>query len=137
MLSPLFSLLDLALRPSPLQIDYSAIMGKVWESMPAEGFVQMASSPRFLGNARIKTQHFIGAGKYVSTGEDEITGFHQMRVAHQKYKDDDLTEVLHKGHAHGKATVRYRMVDGVWKFAGLTPDIRWAEHEYDKIFQED
>ncbi len=109
-------------------------MGKLWESMSAEEFVGLASSPRFLGNARIKTQHFIGACKWVRSGDSEITGFHQMRVAHQKYKDGDLTEVLHKGHAHGKATVRYRRVEGVWKFAGLTPGIRWAEHEYDKIF---
>ncbi|KAK4248224.1 Scytalone dehydratase [Corynascus novoguineensis] len=120
-----------------LYIDYRDVMGMLWEAMPAEEFIGMASNIRFLGNARIKTQHFIGAGKWVLSSDGEITGFHQMRVAHQKYKDAELTEVLHKGHAHGKATVRYRRVDGVWKFAGLTPDIRWAEHEYDKIFQED
>jgi len=112
-------------------------MGKTWEAMPAAEFVGMASSPKFLGNARIKTQHLIGAGRYVRTGEDEMTGFHQMRVAHQKYKDDGLTEVLCKGHAHGKATVRYRRVGGLWKFAGLTPEIRWAEGEYDLIFREE
>jgi len=120
-----------------LQIDYRDVMGMLWETMPAEEFIGMASNIRFLGNTRIKTQHFIGAGKWVLSSDGEITGYHQMRVAHQKYKDAELTEVLHKGHAHGKATVRYRKVDGVWKFAGLTPDIRWAEHEYDKIFQED
>lgn len=69
--------------------------------------------------------------------DSEITGLHQMRVAHQKYKDEEQTEVLLKGHAHGKATIRYRLVDGTWKFAGLTPDIRWAEHDYDKVFKED
>ena len=111
-------------------------MGQLWESMPAEQFVAMASNEKFLGNRRIKTQHFIGAGKWVHTGEGEITGYHQMRVAHQKYKDDKLTAVLCSGHAHGKATVQYRKVGGVWKFAGLGPDIRWTENEYDKIFQE-
>lgn len=115
-------------------------MGMIWESMAAAEFVGMASSPKFLGNARIKTQHFIGgAAKWAFSGSsgDEITGMHQMRVAHQKYKDDELTEVLRKGHAHGKATVQYRRVEGVWKFAGLTPDIRWSEHEYDLIFRDD
>lgn len=117
------------------QIDYRQVMGQTWEAMPAQDFVGMASNARFLGNARIKTQHFIGASKYLKTGNDEITGYHQMRVAHQKYKDDELSEVLYQGHAHGKATIQYRRVDGAWKFAGLTPDIRWAEHDYDKIFQ--
>lgn len=117
------------------QIDYRQVMGQTWEAMPAKDFVGMASNARFLGNARIKTQHFIGASKYLKTGNDEITGYHQMRVAHQKYKDDELSEVLYQGHAHGKATIQYRRVDGAWKFAGLTPDIRWAEHDYDKIFQ--
>lgn len=110
-------------------------MGKIWESMPAEQFLSMASSDKFLGNPRIKTQHFIGASRYVCNNNSAITGYHQMYVAHQKYRDDELVQVLHQGHAHGKATIQYRKVDGVWKFAGLTPDIRWSEHEYDKIFQ--
>jgi scytalone dehydratase len=111
-------------------------MDKMWESLPAAEFVGMVSSSHFLGNRRIKTQHGIGATKWTSTGPDTITGHHQMRVAHQKYKDDDLTEVQYQGHAYGKATIWYRRVDGVWKFAGLEPDIRWSEHDYDKIFQE-
>ena len=110
-------------------------MGKMWDAMPADGFVQLASNSHFLGNQRIKTQHFIGASRWASTGNGEITGLHQMRVAHQKYEDDDLKNVLYQGHAHGKATVRYKKVDDTWKFAGLTPDIRWSEFDYDKIFQ--
>lgn len=111
-------------------------MGQLWESLPAADFVALASSPGFLGNARIKTQHFIGAGRLVQTADGEVTGYHQMRVAHQRYKDDELKEVLYKGHAHGKATIQYRKVDGVWKFAGLAPDIRWGEHDVDKIFHD-
>lgn len=109
-------------------------MGKMWESLPAEEFVALASNGHFLGNPRIKTQHFIGASKWVQTGDEEMVGYHQMRVAHQKYRDDDLKEVQYQGHAHGKATVHYRLCEGVWKFAGLVPDIRWSEHDYDKIF---
>lgn len=96
----------------------------------------MASNAHFLGNRRIKTQHFIGAGKWEHTSQNEIVSFVQMRVAHQKYKDDELKEVLCTGHAHGKATVRFQQLDGTWKFAGLTPDIRWAENEYERIFGE-
>lgn len=111
-------------------------MGMMWEKMPAAEFLGMASSPKFLGNARIKTQHFMGQTKWIQKEAGYIIGYHQMRVAHQKYEDDDLTKVLYKGHAHGKATLHYRQVDGEWKFAGLEPDIRWSEGDYGKIFQE-
>ncbi|KAI2613411.1 putative scytalone dehydratase [Hypoxylon sp. NC1633] len=112
-----------------LRIDYTHVMDKLWEAMPAEDFIKMAFSPGFLGNPRLKTQHFIGAMKWVQTGEDEITSFQQMRVAHQRYKDDELTQVEAKVHAHGRSTVLYRKVDGIWKFAGLQPDIRWNEFD--------
>lgn len=113
-------------------------MDMFWESMSADDFRALASGKNFLGNPRLKTQHFIGASKFVRTSnDDEIIGYHQMRVAHQKYKDDELTEVLHKGHAHGRGKVWYRKVDGVWKFAGLQPEIRWTEYDYGKVFQED
>lgn len=112
-------------------------MGEMWDALPAADLVAMASDPRFLGNKRIKTQHLVGgAPKWVKTSEVEVTGHHQMRVAHQRYEDDELTKVLAQGHAHGKATMYYRRVDGEWKFAGLEPDIRWTEFDHDKIFGE-
>ena len=104
--------------------------------MPAEEFLGMASDPRVIGNPRVKTQHFAGASKWVRTSDTEITGYHQMRVAHQKYEDKELTTVAVKGHTHGKATIWYRKVDGVWKFAGVEPDIRWSEYNADKIWEE-
>ncbi|KAL9111235.1 MAG: hypothetical protein Q9227_004313 [Pyrenula ochraceoflavens] len=120
-----------------LRINYRSLVGKDWEAMPAEEYVQMASSPGLLGNPRLKTQHFVGGvSKWEKTSETEITGSHQMRVAHQKYKDDAMTEVHLKGHAHGQSTVWYRKVDGVWKFGGIEPGIRWSEYDHDKIFQE-
>jgi scytalone dehydratase len=80
-------------------------MGKMWEDLPAEEFVKMVSNSNFLGNTRIKTQHGLGATKWVQTGSDTITGYHQMRVAHQKYHDDELTKVQYQGHAYGRATI--------------------------------
>ena len=108
----------------------------MWEAMPAEEYIQMASDPKVLGNQRLKTQHLVGVAKWVQTGENEITGYNQMRVAHQKYTDETMTEVAVKGHGHGKATIWYQRVDGVWKFAGIEPDIRWSEYNHDKIFEE-
>ncbi|KAK3629716.1 hypothetical protein LTR22_021806 [Elasticomyces elasticus] len=128
--------LSRAVAPT-LFIDYRSVLGMKWDEMPAEQFVGMASNPHFLGNKRIRTQHFIGASRWAQSEDgSEMKGTHQMRVAHQKYKDDELSEVLYKGHAHGNATVHYRRVDGAWKFAGLEPGIRWVEHlaEYEKMF---
>ncbi|RYP41570.1 hypothetical protein DL767_000912 [Monosporascus sp. MG133] len=120
---------------STLRIDYRAFLNKLWENMPADAFLGMASDPKVLGNPRLKTQHLVGgASKWDKTSETEITGYHQMRVAHQKYKDSQLTEVDVKGHAHGMATIWYRKEDGVWKFAGIEPGIRWSEYDHDKIF---
>ena len=97
----------------------------------------MASSPKFVGNPLLKTQHLVGLSSWVKVSEDEVVGTHQIRVAHQKYTDDSLSTVAIKGHAHGTATVWYRRVDGVWKFAGLKPELRWSEYDYDRIFGED
>jgi len=55
-------------------------------------------------------------------------------VAHQRYTDETRTEVAVKGHAHGSNQHWYRKIDGVWKFAGLAPIIRWGEFDFDKVF---
>ena len=96
----------------------------------------MAFDPKVIGNPRLKTQHLVGASKWMKTSEIEITGHLQMRVAHQKYADEKMTEIAAKGHAHSKGTMWYRRVDGVWKFAGIEPGIRWSEYDHDKIFEE-
>ena len=108
----------------------------MWEAMPADEFVAMASDPKFLGNPVLKTQHFIGGSSWEKISDDEILGSHQMRVAHQKYTDESCKTVAVKGHAHGVGVMRYRKVGGVWKFAGLCPNTRWYEYDYDKVFVE-
>lgn len=108
--------------------------------MPRADFVAMASDPKVLGDPRLRTQHLVGGAARWARGatEDEVTGSHQMRVAHQRHADDDeMAEVVAaRGHAHGRATVWYRRVDGVWKFAGIEVDIRWTEYECEGIFEE-
>ncbi|PZD23189.1 scytalone dehydratase, partial [Pyrenophora tritici-repentis] len=115
-------------------LDYTSVLNKKWESLPAPEFIALASSPHFLGNALIKTQHFMGQTRWILHSDEEIRGHHQMRVAHQRFKDDEMNEVACVGHAHGAAIVHYKKVEGVWKFAGLEPDIRWSEGEYARIF---
>jgi scytalone dehydratase len=104
--------------------------------MPLDEFVAMASNTRFLGNPLLKTQHFVGLGAWQKVSENEIIGTHQLRVAHQRYTDASLRDVAVKGHAHGVGTIWYRLVEGEWKFAGVCPQIRWTEYNYDDVFAE-
>ncbi|ORX99971.1 Scytalone dehydratase [Clohesyomyces aquaticus] len=119
-----------------LRIDYRSFLDKLWEAMPIDDFIAMASDPRSLGNPLLKTQHFVGLSKWDKRDVDEIIGTHQLRVPHQKYTDASLGEVAVKGHAHGIATMWYRKFDGVWKFAGVCPQIRWTEYNYADVFSE-
>ncbi|KAH8769289.1 Scytalone dehydratase [Hyaloscypha finlandica] len=119
-----------------LRIDYRSFLDKIWEAMPAEEFVTMASDPKVLGNPLLKTQHFIGGTKWEKVSDEEIIGWHQLRVPHQKYTDATMSEVAVKGHAHSTNQHWYKKIDGEWKFAGLNPEIRWSEFDFDKVFEE-
>ncbi|KAI1659575.1 scytalone dehydratase [Daldinia decipiens] len=117
-----------------LRIDYRSFLDKLWEAMPAEEFVAMISSPAVLGDPLLKTQHFIGGSKWEKVSDTEVIGTHQLRVPHQRYTDPTRSQVAVKGHAHSTNVHWYRKVDGVWKFAGLNPDIRWSEYDFEKVF---
>jgi len=118
-----------------LIVDYRSFLNKKWDALPAAEFVAMASSPTVLGDPLLKTQHFIGASRWEKVSDDEVIGYHQLRVPHQKYTDDTFKTVAVKGHAHSTNKHWYRKIDGVWKFAGLAPDIRWFEYDFDKVFE--
>jgi len=104
--------------------------------MSADDFVAMASDPSVLGDKTLRTQHFIGGTKWERVSDDEVIGWHQLRVPHQRYTDETQKTVKMKGHAHSTNKHWYKKVDGVWKFAGLSPDIRWGEYDFDQIFAE-
>jgi len=118
-----------------MRIDYRSFLNKIWEALPADDYVAMAADPHVLGDPLLKTQHFIGASKWEKTADDEVVGWHQLRVPHQRYTDASKTEVAVKGHAHGTNQHWYRKIDGVWKFAGLAPEIKWGEFDFDKVFE--
>ncbi|PKS11817.1 hypothetical protein jhhlp_001110 [Lomentospora prolificans] len=120
-----------------LRIDYRSFLDKMWEAMPAQEFLAMISNPSVLGDPTLKTQHFVGASRWERISADEVVGYHQLRVPHQRYDRDPAQQgakVTAKGHAHSANKHWYRKVNGVWKFAGLCPDIRWSEYDFDKIF---
>lgn len=120
---------------SSFQVDYRSFLDKMWEAMPADEFLAMISDTSVLGNPLLRTQHFVGASRWEKVSDTEVIGHHQLRVPHQVYTDATLAQVRIKGHAHSYNKHWYRKVDGVWKFAGLAPDIRWGEYEFDKIFE--
>ncbi|KAI1324305.1 Scytalone dehydratase [Xylariaceae sp. FL0255] len=117
-----------------LRIDYRSFLDKIWEAMPADDFIAMISNPAVLGDPLLMTQHFIGGTKWQKISDDEVIGVHQLRVPHQRYTDASREKVAVKGHAHSTNTHWYKKVDGVWKFAGLCPDIRWSEYDFDRVF---
>ncbi|RYP81225.1 hypothetical protein DL770_005953 [Monosporascus sp. CRB-9-2] len=117
-----------------LRVDYRSFLDKLWEAMPAEEFIAMISSQAVLGDPLLMTQHFIGGTTYERVSDDEVVGHHQLRVPHQRYTDESRARIAVKGHAHSTNTHWYRKVNGVWKFAGLSPEIRWGEYDFDKVF---
>ena len=118
-----------------MRIDYRSFLNKIWEALPADEYVAMASDPHVLGDPLLKTQHFIGSSKWEKVSDSEAVGWHQLRVPHQRYTDESKTEIAIKGHAHGTNQHWYRKIDGVWKFAGLAPEIKWGEYDFDKVFE--
>ncbi|KAM3519023.1 hypothetical protein NHJ13051_007778 [Beauveria bassiana] len=118
-----------------LYVDYSKIGKAVWETMPADDFIAMVSDGDFLGDPCVKTQHLLGASRWERVSETEIVGHHQLRAAHQVYTEPDLKTVKLQGHSHATNKHYYTRVDGVWKFSGLAPLVRWNEHDFEKVFK--
>ena len=103
--------------------------------MPAAGFVKMMADPKFLGSSLLHTQHLLGAAKYRKLDANTIEGDHQIRAAHQRYTTLELKEVEAKGHSHAVITLTYKKVEGIWKWGGITTDVRWNEYDFDKMFR--
>ena len=107
--------------------------------MPAGDFLAFVSSPHFLGSPFIHTQHLLGASKFKRLNADEALGSWQIRAAHQRYGVDGVVEC--NGHGHAMIEHWYRKVEtGVdtgkaWKLAGIRPNVRWNEGNFEKIFQ--
>lgn len=93
------------------------------------------SNSLFLGDPLVSSQHLFGAAaKWIKTSETEIDGYHQSRAAHVRWRDEAKTDVTAKGHGHGNVLIKYRKVEGVWKWAGIKTHVRWNEHDWNKIF---
>lgn len=76
------------------QVDYTEVTGKKWDALPKDEFVGMVSSAGFVGDPLVDTQHFIGGSRFERTGEDSVTGYHQLRAAHQRYTGPDKKTIV-------------------------------------------
>lgn len=95
----------------------------------------MVTDGDFLGDPTIKTQHLLGATWWEKVSDDFVIGHHQLRAAHQVYTDASLSKVKLVGHSHATNEHYYRKVDGVWKFAGLKPTVRFNEGRFEDVFR--
>lgn len=110
--------------------------------MTAEAFLAMMSSPGFLGDPLIRTQHFIGATKWRKFGSDRIEGYHQIRSTHHRFDtvpvgdnaEGQTAPVAAK--AHVLATITYVSVNGEWKWGGIKTDIRWHDGRFVDVFRD-
>lgn len=118
-----------------LTVDYTGIGLKKWDPMPAEEYLAMVSDSSFLGDPTIRTQHLLGGTWWEKVSDTYVIGHHQLRAAHQVYTDPSLQEVKLKGHSHATNEHYYRKVNGVWKFAGLKPTVRFNEDHFDEVFE--
>lgn len=103
--------------------------------MPAEDYMQMVTDRDFLGDPTIKTRHLLGGTWWEKVSDTFVIGHHQLRAAHQVYTDASLDTVKLKGHSHAANEHYYRKVDGVWKFAGLKPTVRFNEDRFGDVFR--
>ncbi|KAK5993542.1 Scytalone dehydratase-like protein [Cladobotryum mycophilum] len=132
-----------------ISVNYASVNDYRNDALPATEFVSMVSSPGFLGDKNVDTQHLMGACKLQKLSEDKIEGKWQIRAAHQRYREEVVRypgvettaktkggdrAVLLTGHSHATITLFYKKVDGAWKWAGIVTDIRWNESGFDKMF---
>ena len=68
--------------------------------------------------------------------DTEVIGHYQLRAAHNHFTDLMLQRVDRRGHGHATKEHFYRKVDGLWKFAGFRPKVRWNEYDFERVLRE-
>lgn len=112
-----------------VRLDFRSLMGELLENLSPDDYTAILSDLKLLGSRKLKTQHLLGASKWERLDDGSVLVAYQIRVAHQRYTDDSLTEVAKKGHAHGVTRHWYRKIDGAWKLEGVAPNLNFAEYD--------
>ena len=105
-----------------------------WPAMSVDEYMEMATDKDFLGDHLMQTQHLTGASYYERTSSTEAVGHHQVRAAHMVYSGPDLKVLATEGHAHASNIHGHRKIGGVWKFAGLRPDVFSREYDFPAVW---
>ena len=97
-----------SLAPS-VRLDFRALQGETHESLSPDNFAAIISSPKVIGDKRVKTQHLLVGEEWELLEEDSVHVLvhvsYQIRVAHQRYDSVDVAtaSVVNKGHGYGVA----------------------------------
>ncbi|KAK2603903.1 hypothetical protein QQS21_003938 [Conoideocrella luteorostrata] len=116
------------LAPS-IRLDFRSLRGELHEKLSPEDYVVILSGVKILGNKLLKTQHLLGGAKWECLSDGGVKVEHQLRVAHQRYTNDEFSEVANKGHGHGAVALWYRKFEGMWKIEGVAPRLGWFEYD--------
>ena len=116
------------LAPS-VRFDFRELRGELHEQLSPDQCVAILTDKMLLGDKRLKTQHHMGASKWELLSDGAVKVSHQIRVAHQRYVDEDLAVVLNKGHAHGLTQHWLRKIEGTWKLEGIAPKLGFTEYD--------
>ncbi|MCJ1446843.1 MAG: hypothetical protein MMC23_007350 [Stictis urceolatum] len=114
------------LAPS-VRLDFRSLGMALHEKLSPDEYVAILTDT--IGDKRMKTQHFLGGAKWECLSNGTVQVWHQVRVAHQRYTDEDLAVVANKGHAHGATQHWYRKIEGAWKLEGVVPKLGWTEYD--------
>jgi scytalone dehydratase len=118
--------LQRVLGPS-VQLDFRGLGGVLHKDVSPEEYSAVLKGA--IGDPCLKTQHLLSGSKWQRQPDHTIQVWHQMRVAHQRYTDESLTQVVNKGHGHGVVQHGYRKIDGVWKLELVVPVLHWSEYD--------
>ena len=114
------------LAPS-IRLDFRSLHGAIHEQLSPDEFVAILTG--VIGDPRLKTQHFLGRAKWERLSDGSVQVSHQIRVAHQRYVNEDLAVVANKGHAHGVTQHWFRKIEGAWRLEGVRPLLGWTEYD--------
>jgi len=114
------------LAPST-RLDFRCFKLELHENLSPTEYVAILK--KALGNERLKTQHFLGKGKWERLSDDSVHVEHQIRAAHVLYVDENLMVEKNRGHGHGSMNHWFRKIDGIWKLEGVKPELVFAEHD--------
>jgi scytalone dehydratase len=120
--------LQRCLAPS-IRLDFRSLQGSLHENLTPEEYVAILSDAKLLGDKRMKTQHLLGGSKWERSSDGTVQVGYQVRVAHQRYADEDLAVVVNKGHGYGRVQHWYRKIEGNWKLEGVVPQLEWSEYD--------